>query len=383
MRRILGGLMVLMFIGACSSDNNGGSGISDDVDSNPEPDTGGTFERGAMLANWADNIIIPAYTDFSTKLTELSSEYDTFKSDSNAGNLAALRASWVAAYKAWQHVVMFEVGPAETVGLRLNINAYPTDTEVIESNAGNGTYDLKLPSNRVAKGFPALDYLINGIGETDEDITAKLSSDTGKASYIPYIEAIISDMQSLTEEVVSEWQQGYRDTFVKNDGASATASVDRFVNAYIFYYEKFLRAGKMGIPLGVFTGTALPGNLEAYYAEDLAKTLFLEGLNASQDFFNGKHFGSDAKGESLASYLDALNSLKQGEDLNEIINEQFEVARQSVTALNTFREEIENNASPNDMFEAYDEVQRLVPLFKVDMVSAMSISISYVDADGD
>ena len=357
--------------------------MSDDIDPNPGPDTGGTFERGPMLANWADNIIIPAYTDFSSKLNELSTDYDTFKSDTTPANLVALRASWIEAYKAWQHVEMFEVGPAETVGLRLNINAYPTDTEAVESNATGGTYDLKLPSNRVDKGFPALDYLLNGIGETDDDITAKLSSDTGKASYIPYMEAIITDMQSLTEEVVSEWQQGYRDTFVENDGASATASVDRFVNAYIFYYEKFLRAGKMGIPLGVFTGTTLPGNLEAYYAEDLSKTLFLEGLNATQDFFNGKHFGTDAKGESLASYLDALNSLKQGEDLSEIINDQFEVARESVTALNAFREEIENNATPTDMFEAYDEVQRLVPLFKVDMVSAMSISISYVDADGD
>jgi hypothetical protein len=35
------------------------------------------------------------------------------------------------------------------------------------------------------------------------------------------------------------------------------------------------------------------------------------------------------------------------------------------------------------MLLAYDEVQRAVPLLKVDMVSAMSINIDFVDADGD
>lgn len=382
MRRILGAFMVLMLIGACSSDNGGGVGISDDVDPGPGTDAE-TFERGPMLANWADNIIIPSYTNFSAKLTFLSASFEAFKSEPSEANLVSVRGAWLDAYKAWQHVDMFEIGPAESVGLRLNINAYPSDTVVIESNATSGRYDLNLPSNRVAKGFPALDYLINGLGESDADIVAKLGSETAKGTYISYLDAVLKDLQDLSDQMLSEWQQGYRDTFVKNDGASATASVDRFVNSYIFYYEKFLRAGKMGIPLGVFSGNTLPGNLEGYYDSDISKELFLEGLNASQDFFNGKHFESDTKGESLASYLDALNTVKEGEDLNKIINDQFNAAREKVSALGTFLEEIEMNSPPSNMLLAYDEVQRIVPLLKVDMVSAMSISIAYVDADGD
>lgn len=382
MRRIWGAFMVLTLIWACSSDNDGGSGMSDDVNPGPGP-AGETFERGPMLANWADNIIVPSYTDLSKKLTGLSAGLETFKSEGSAANLVALRTAWLEAYKAWQKVDMFELGPAETVGLRLNLNSYPSDTAIIESNVQNGTYDLKLPSNRVAKGFPALDYLINGLGETDAAIVAKLNSETPQATYIAYMDAVLKDIKELSDQVLSEWQQGYRDTFVTNDGASATASVDRFVNDYIFYYEKFLRAGKMGIPLGVFSGNTLPGNLEAYYDNNVSKVLFLEGLNASQDFFNGKHFESEVTGESLASYLDALNAVKGGEDLNKIINNQFDTAREQVTALGTFREEIENNDPPSNMLLAYDEVQRIVPLLKVDMVSAMSISIAYVDSDGD
>ncbi len=335
-----------------------------------------------MLTNWADNIIIPSYDAFSLELDALNTSYDAFKTDASTTNLGAFRASWLSAYKMWQRVSMFEIGPAESLGLRLNMNIYPTDSEKITGYIASGTYDLSLSSNRDAKGFPALDYFINGIGADDAAIVAKYN-DADKDATFTYVEVVLNEMTTLTNNVIAEWKASYRDVFVANDGASATASVDRFANDYIFYYEKFLRAGKMGIPLGVFTGTTLPQNVEAYYEQEISNELFLEGLSAVQDFFNGKDFGSSITGESLASYLDALNTVKNGEDLNEIINTQFNLARTMVSGLAPFRSEIENNTPPTDMFLAYDEVQKAVPLLKVDMVSAMSISIDFVDADGD
>ena len=35
------------------------------------------------------------------------------------------------------------------------------------------------------------------------------------------------------------------------------------------------------------------------------------------------------------------------------------------------------------MLEAYDELQKAVILLKVDMMQALSISVDYVDSDGD
>ena len=375
MKKILLCIVFLTLIGACSSDNEGVE---------PEPSAGlkATFERSTMLTNWTDNIIIPSYDAFSLELDALNTSFDTFKTDASTTNLIAFRASWLSAYKMWQRVSMFEIGPAETLGFRLNMNIYPTDSEKITGYIVSGTYDLSLSSNRDAKGFPALDYFINGIGADDEAIVAKYN-DTDKDATFTYVEVVLTEMTTLTNNVITEWKTSYRDVFVANDGASATASVDRLANDYIFYYEKFLRAGKMGIPLGVFSGTTLPQNVEAYYQQGTSNELFLEGLSAVQDFFNGKHFGSSTTGESLASYLDALNTVKNGEDLNNIINTQFNTAREMVAGLASFRSEIENSSLPTEMLLAYDEVQKAVVLLKVDMVSAMSISIDYVDADGD
>ena len=382
-KELLSSLFFILLLLGCSSDN-GGSGTSDDLDPNPDPDPiGVNFQRGPMLSNWADNIIIPSYEFFSSSLQSLSDAYNAFKSDANEANLLSLRSAWQDTYLAWQRVSMFEIGPAEVAGYRLNMNTYPTDFDKIEDHVATGSYDLSLSSNRDTKGFPALDYLINGLAETDTEIVSKYTAPANNEAYFNYIDDVLGDMLALTDQVLTEWQQGYRNTFVNNDGSSSTASVDRFVNDYIFYYEKFLRAGKMGIPLGVFTGIKVPGNIEAFHKGDFSKQLFLEGLQAAQDFFNGKHFGSGTTGASLSSYLDALNTLKDGEDLGLLINEQFNSARAMVNSLGTFLDELENNNPPTDMLLAYDEVQRAVPLLKVDMVSAMSISIDFVDADGD
>ena len=378
-------LLTALVIWSCSSDSSNGTDNTDDGIGTTDDDGGvpATFDRGPMLSNWADNIIIPSYQAFQTELSDLDAAFDTFSADKTVGNIEALRNAWLEAYTAWQTVSMFEIGPAESIGYRLNMNTYPTDTPLVDNHIATGTYDLSLPSNRDTKGFSALDYLLNGLEDNDTDLVDRLTSGMDADAILTYIEDILDDMIALTNSVVGDWEGAYRNTFVSNDGSSATASVDRFVNDYIFYYEKFLRAGKMGIPLGVFSVDPIPNTIEAFYKADVSNAFFLKGLDAVQDFFNGKHFDSATTGESLASYLDDLNTVKDGEDLAKLINDQMNLARDMVTALDTFRNEIENNNPPTDMLLAYDEVQRVVPLFKVDMVSAMSISIDFVDADGD
>ncbi len=378
MRRIFGAFLVLTIIWACSSDDSGLIDTPPEGGNPDKPDVDTGFDRSALLVNWADNIIVPSYEAFSAEVEGLNTAFNTFKADANEPNLIALRSSWLTAYRAWQKVSMFEIGPAETVGLRLNINIYPTDSEKISGYLASGSYDLTLASNRDAKGFPALDYLINGLGEEDAAIVSKFTG-TEREALIAYTGDVLKDITTLSDRVLSEWKQGYRDTFVKEDGSSATASVDRFTNDFVFYYEKYLRAGKMGIPLGVFSGVQSPNTVESYYSTVTANVLFLDGLDAVQDFFNGKHFGSDTKGEGMASYLESLDRKDLGDD----INAQFDVARTAVSGLEPFRTELETSTPAVNMFSAYDEVQKAVSLLKVDMFSAMSISVDFVDADGD
>ncbi|MGB0521740.1 MAG: imelysin family protein [Flammeovirgaceae bacterium] len=367
MKRVIPFLILMMGIFGCSDD-----GATD----------GPVYDRSAMLTNWADNIIIPAYTAFSTELTALKTAGTTFTTTPTEGNLATLRTEWKDAYIAWQAVSMFEIGKAEELLYRNNMNIYPVNTTEVEDNIASGTYNLELPSLYDAQGFPALDYLINGLAATDADIVGFYTTNGNAENYKTYLTDVITRMEDLTDQVLTDWTSGYRDTFVSNSGSSATASTDKYVNDYIFYYEKALRAGKVGIPAGNFSGSTLPENVEAFYKKDISKELLLAAIDASKNFFEGKHFNSNTTGESLKSYLEFLNTNVDGASLSSQISDQFDTARAKAATLNdNFVEQINSNNTL--MLETFDELQKNVVFLKTDMLSAMSINVDFVDADGD
>ncbi|MTI39026.1 imelysin family protein [Fulvivirga lutimaris] len=337
------------------------------------------FDRGAMLINWADNIIIPGYKAYTVSLKALNEATVAFNETSSVDDLVTLRSAWLEAYISWQMVSMFEIGKAEAITLRDFTNIYPTNAETIESNILTGDYNLELPSSRVAQGFPAIDYLINGLASDDALIADKFSQNP---QYGTYLSALTSRLNTLAETVLEDWSNGYRETFIANDGSSATSSVNKLINDYMLYYEKFLRAGKVGIPAGVFSNTPLSDNVEAYHKNDVSKVLLITALDAVRAFFNGDFFDGSSSGQSLDDYLNFVHENGSSEDLVKLINNQFDLALSKASTLsNSFSQQIESNNQ--EMLSTYDALQTNVVLMKVDMFQALNIKVDFVDADGD
>lgn len=340
------------------------------------------FDRQAMLSNWADNIIVPAYTAFAGKTTALKDAVATFEADPSAANYQDVVSKWEAAYLSFQDVSMFEIGKAEEVRFTNNLNIYPTDVESIVANAMNGGYNLELPSEVDVQGFPAMDYLLFGLADNQDMILAFYGDDEDAPKYLSYLVALANRIDDLAQTVLSDWNGGYRDEFVENKGNSATASVDKLTNDFIFYYEKHLRAGKIGIPAGVFSVDPLSANVEAFYRKDFSKTLFNRALDAVQDFFNGVQYEGTSQGESMSTYLDFLEVEKDGKSLATVINNQFDSARSSAAGLlDNFAEQVETDNIK--MLGTYDQLQINVVNIKVDMLQAFNINVDFVDADGD
>ncbi len=340
------------------------------------------FEREAILVNWADNIIIPSLNNFETTTGSLKATSEAFADAPNQQSLDNLRDAWLESYKAWQHVSMFEMGVAMDLRYRDNMNIYPTDTEEIVENIQGGGYNLELPSLVNSQGFPALDFLLFGLAENDAVLLEYYTTNENAESYKQYVVDLAERIDSLTNVVHTDWTSGYRDEFVSNLGNGANSSLDMMVNDYIFYYEKNLRAGKIGIPAGVFSGSALDSHVEGYYSDIYSKDLFLESLDAVQNFFNGTHYGSETTGESLNSYLNYLDTTKDGTALSDLINGQFEEARLRAEELNNdLSTQVETDNAK--MLSAYDALQLNVVYMKVDMLQALNINVDYVDADGD
>lgn len=337
-----------------------------------------SFERSDLLTNMADNIIIPAFESYQGSLQTLLTSKDAFIADPSAGNLTSLRSAWLEAYLSWQSVSIFDIGRAEAIGLRNFTNIFPTDVDAIESNISSGDYNLLLPSNFDAQGFPALDYLLFGIAQDDAGIVELLNND----SYARYLSDVVDRLNTLTTEVLDDWNTGFRDAFIDNNGSSATASTDKIVNDLIFYYERFLRAGKIGIPAGVFSNSTISGNVEAPFSRVYSKQLFLAGFQATRDFFSGGSFEGSNNGIGLDDYLDEVASAIGTESVASAIIDQWDVAQSEIDGLmDDFGLQIEQDNT--SMLQAYDELQRAVILLKVDMLQALNIQVDFVDADGD
>ena len=266
--------------------------------------------------------------------------------------------------------------------MRNYLNVFPLDVDGMTESLLSGAYDLESVNRQDEQGFSAMDYLIHGLADTDADIIAFYTDPANGGNYKIYISDVSHRMEQFTDQILLDWNNGYRDTFVSQDGTSGTSSVNTMVNNYLFYYEKFLRAGKIGIPAGVFSGSELSDRVEARFRGDVSKELFLTALQASQDFFNGVHYNGQGTGISLKDYLDELNTIKETEDLSALINNQFNSARTSAANLSDdLGAQVENDNTR--MLETYDELQKNVILLKVDMFQALGIQVDFVDADGD
>ncbi|TYA71464.1 imelysin family protein [Seonamhaeicola marinus] len=365
MKKFFLGLVVLGLVLACSS-----SSSSDDGPTG----VGDTYNREDLLINVADNIVIPAFQDLDSKLTLLKSTKDAFTADPTQNNLVGLRDSWLEAYKVWQYVEMFNIGKAEEILYGFQMNVYPTNTVDIENNISTGTYDLASVNNNDAVGFPALDYMLYGVGVDDSSILTKYND----SKYIDYLSDLVDQMSAITKTVLNDWTGSYRTTFVSQTGNTATSALNKLVNDYVFYYEKGLRANKIGIPAGNFSNSPLADKVEGLYSKIYSKELTLTALDAVQDMFNGKSYSNSSSGGSFKAYLTNLNR----NDLVTLINSRFNDARQKIEALNDdYGAQI--NSDNTKMTQAYDALQLVVVSLKVDMLQAFNINVDYVDADGD
>ena len=342
----------------------------DDTNSSDGGNPDIAFDREAMLTHWADHFIIPGYENYISTLNELSQANTELVKEPTTTTLQNVRISWLEAAKAWQYVSMFEIGKAEELSLRNFTNIYPVDAEAIDENVLSGTHNLDLPSTIDEQGLMALDYLYYGIGSSEALIvSAYTDSKTGS-----YTTALIEKLQQMSNEVLQDWKSNFRAQFIANSGSSATASVDRLVNDYIFYYEKFLRAGKVGIPAGVFSRTKNPNTVEALFSGQ-SRTLFLEAVSAVNDFFEGK---GTINGPSLRQYSAAIGRT----DLGEAVTSRFDTVKDKASRLDAnFSTQVEvDEAAMKDIF---DELQRNVVSLKSDLLSVLNIRVDFVDADGD
>ncbi len=342
-------------------------------------DNQGDFNRTALLLDLSE-LIDQSYSEYLLDLESLEEQAMLFNASPSTDRLFELREAWRTTLLSWQHIAPYDFGRASDLNLASS-NIFPIDVDRINSNIESGGYNLQSAVNLDAAGLQAIDYLIHGIASEEDGIVAEFQSGGNSQGLKTYLSDVISDLLNRTQQVAATWEEGAleRNEFTQNDGTDQGSSIGLFLNAFNKSFEKTTRTQKLGIPAGAltFSMTPNPTTVEAYYES----TYSVEYLKESVLAFRTIYLGPD-DGVGLDDYLVFLDAQVGGTTLDQSIKEQLDEIDDSAELLmNPLSEFVVNEQ--DIALETFSEMQALVVLWKVDMMSALGVLITYQDNDGD
>lgn len=373
---LLGSLLAIGLIGfqSCKKDDNNTEEVV--------IPSANDYDRVAMLSNYASAYIVPAYEEYKNQVDVLSTDVQNFTAAPSISSLQNLRIQWENALLVWQDVAFLEFGPAAYIGLRSQTNLYPVDTTLIKDNITSGSYNLQTASNYDAKGLQAIDYLINGIAASDQDIVDYYNSSSNAKVYL---QDVVNELKTNSVYVYNEWNVSFAQSFVSNSASNAQgSSVSDLLNALVQHYETYVRKGKIGLPAGVFNGFSqqpMPEHVEAYYYGQSLPFVY-RSLDALQKFLKGEAYQTTANGQGLDDYLKFVQATTGGQPLEIVIDNQINTIKSQLATINDplSNEVVNNNQGVQNV---YQPMQQLVPQLKVEVTDALGVLITYQDADGD
>ena len=348
-------LAFTVFIIACSKKSG--------TDNGPKADG---FDKAAMLTNYADNLIIPAYASLQQQILQLEVAANTFLTTPNADNQQTLKAVFKNAYLQYEQVSVNQFGPAERVLFNNFLNTFPANNTVIDANLTSGTYDLTTNSTIDQQGFPSLDYVLFSQGAL-----AKFAGN-GAASRKKYVQDLLTRMKTLTAGVITAWNSSYRAEFIGNTRSDAGSPIAFLINQFAYEMDQ-MKGPRIGWPYGKQSGgVQYPDKTEGYHS-GISIALAAANLNSLKKMFTGNN-----SGKGMSDYLVALGKKTLSDD----VAKQFDIAIGKLSAVpDPLSTALTANKTAIDA--AYPEIQILLTLIKTDVASATGVRITYQDTDGD
>ncbi|TAE00217.1 MAG: hypothetical protein EAZ97_06595 [Bacteroidetes bacterium] len=336
------------------------------------------FDRKAMLENFANNLIIPAYTDLQGKISVLQAATNQFTQNPDQNKLLVLQNAWEETYVAWQFANAYNFGVAAEEGLKNSlineIGTFPVNETKINANIANNNTNLTDP-NRDARGFLAAEYLIFDQKNNQNTILNNFSDAKRKS----YLLALVNHLKSKTDEIILAWN-GYKSSFVANAGTDVGSSTSQFYNEFVKSYES-IKNYKVALPLGKSLGQtqALPNRVEAFYSGKSLK-MINEHLTAIENIWYGKA----KNGQEGIGFKKYLESVEGGNALILSTQSQFLAVKNAFAKIPqnvSLSQQI--TESPKNIENFYVELQKLNRFLKSDLSSLLGIAITYSSGDGD
>lgn len=336
------------------------------------PDTG-EDPRERVLHAWWDQFLGPELDELGAETSALSERIGEFCATLSDPSLDAAQSQWAKAHRRIKRQEIFNFGPyvEEPLRYKVKLDFWPARPTTIEATIANEDLDLaKVPTlPGPSRGLPVIEYLL-------------WETDTWTPRRCDYLIAVAEDAHAQSVALKDAWDPALGGAYgeLLNPGPNGTyktlvLSVSAVINRLWFTVEN-IHLMKLGKPL--FTaadgGTAQPELVEAQYSGRS-----IEAIHDNLDAVEHLYFGEDGNDEAvgIAQFVPATQ-----QSLNDDIRAEFVAVRAALDAIDVPLDEAVV-AQPNRVADAIEALERLQRLIEVDAISALGLSLSFNDNDGD
>lgn len=161
-----------------------------------------SYDAGAILDHYANNVVYAIYADLDSKAGELLDAVKALQADTSQSNLEAAQQAWVAARIPWERSEAFLFGPVDTQGLDPALDTWPVDrSNLREVLDGPNELTIEYVTNDLddnKKGFHTIEYLIFRDGDQRQasDITDR---------ELEYLLASTMNLKNSTAQLANAW----------------------------------------------------------------------------------------------------------------------------------------------------------------------------------
>lgn len=235
-----------------------------------------TFDRNALLANLATNVLLPIQANVEAKAAPVPAALSTYcaalDSGTVGGTLDAARAAWRDAVDAWERAEALRVGPSEmnSFALRDRIYAWPSlapcdiDRDIIAHWNDPASYDLSTKLGR-QRSLATIEFLLFP-PNNEHNCPTEPAGWTALAADLPRARCRLAhtlavDVAAAAAELHTAWRADGGDyagqlarAGTSESSLPGTHEAVNLVSNSFFYVDRIVKDMKLGEAAGIVLG---------------------------------------------------------------------------------------------------------------------------------
>lgn len=351
-------LFTTLLIVACKSDN----------DSQIEP-TKQAFDVKALRSEFITKIETPTTATFGEHVSDLNTDISNFTTTISEGNLEALKASWKQAATSFSNLEVLAIGNIKTSLIMTSFYTWQANeiaiTDYIASTNPITKEAINIKSTAM-RGLGAIEFLI--FEAPSAETIAAFSNDERRKKYLTVLGENLVEKFTLLNSIWSE----YRNDFIANNQTGINGGVNMMVNQLNVVLEN-VRRFKIGEPAGLEVTSS--ANAKLLQAEKSAYSLALIEANIAS--IKRVYFDTEHSLDDYVAYITTTNAL------NDKVMAQFNAITSNLATLSNTALKDTITTQPAEVEKLYNAIRALLVLIKADVASALSVTITFTDNDGD